>query len=66
MEVCIRHTTEVEGPLFPCLTSCYLTILHVYHILANNNNNNNDNNIYLKSRIQTSSIDYKKYNDIYN
>ena len=56
MEVCIRHTTEVEGPLFPCLTSCYLTILHVYHILANNNNNN----IYLKSSIQTSSIDYKK------
>ena len=30
------------------------------------NNNNNNNNIYLKSSIQTSSIDYKKYNDIYN
>ena len=28
--------------------------------------NNNNNNIYLKSSIQTSSIDYKKYNDIYN
>ena len=27
---------------------------------------NNNNNIYLKSSIQTSSIDYKKYNDIYN
>ena len=31
-----------------------------------NNNNNNINNIYLKSSIQTSLIDYKKYNDIYN
>ena len=28
--------------------------------------NNNNNNIYLKSSIQTSSIDYKIYNDIYN
>ena len=28
--------------------------------------NNNNNNIYLKSSIQTSSIDYTKYNDIYN
>ena len=33
---------------------------------ARNNNNNNNNNIYLKSSIQTSSIDYKKYTDIYN
>ena len=29
-------------------------------------NNNNNNNIYLKSSIQTSSIDYTKYNGIYN
>ena len=29
-------------------------------------NNNNNNNIYLKFSIQTSSIDYKKYNNIYN
>ena len=28
-------------------------------IINNNNNNNNNNNIYLKSSIQTSSIDYK-------
>ena len=42
----------------------------LYGNLANtcifNNNNNNNNNIYLKSSIQTSSIDYTKYNDIYN
>ena len=28
----------------------------------NNNNNNNNNNMYLKSSIQTSSIDYIKEN----
>ena len=47
-----------------------LEIKSSYHLilsyLNNNNNNNNNNNIYLKSSIQTSSIDYKKYNDIYN
>ena len=37
---------------------------HLYR--DNNNNNNNNNNIYLKSSIHKSSIDYKKYNDIYN
>ena len=29
---------------------------------SNNNNNNNNNNMYLKSSIQTSSIDYIKEN----
>ena len=29
---------------------------------TNNNNNNNNNNMYLKSSIQTSSIDYIKEN----
>ena len=39
----------------------------VYFNNNNNNNNNiNNNNIYLKSSIQPSSIDYKNYNDIYN
>ena len=31
-----------------------------YGALYTINNNNNNNNIYLKSSIQTSSIDYKK------
>ena len=42
----------------------YLITMLIYN--NNNINNNNNNNIYLKSSIQTSSIDYKKYNDIYN
>ena len=51
--------------LIPTFHFFLQSILH-YITLYNNNNNNNNNNIYLKSSIQTSSIDYKKYNDIYN
>ena len=45
------------------ITTC--DIASITDIIANNNIyiNNNNNNIYLKSSIQTSSIDYKKYND---
>ena len=35
------------------------------HNKNNNNNNNNNNNIYLKSSIQTSSIDHKTYYGMY-
>ena len=37
-------------------------VTHTCIIDNNNNNNNNNNNMYLKSSIQTSSIDYIKEN----
>ena len=37
----------------------------IHHILLKLSNNNNNNNIYLKSSIQTSSIDYKNYYGMY-
>ena len=44
-----------------------ITIGSFYYLHTNlpYNNNNNNNNIYLKSSIQTSSIDYKNYYDMY-
>ena len=41
-----------------------IQVVDINHLVKVNINNNN--NIYLKSSIQTSSIDYTKYNDIYN
>ena len=35
------------------------------HLQAKTSYNNNNNNIYLKSSIQTSSIDYKNYYGMY-
>ena len=47
----------------PTLYNSYFCSLRVYGPIyspSNNNNNNNNNNMYLKSSIQTSSIDYIK------
>ena len=59
-KVCHRRTNK-ESVLSADVGPSETNIIYRY-----NNNNNNNNNIYLKSSIQTSSIDYKKYNDIYN
>ena len=40
-------------------TSCIKDLLLVCIYNNNNSNNNNNNNMYLKSSIQTSSIDYR-------
>ena len=64
-----KKISKVTGILYRLRNFFHENVLFTLYnslIISYNNNNNNNNNIYLKSSIQTSSIDYKKYNDIYN
>ena len=65
----IAYKDKVQRTTTMCLqlmttsgVRCNLVLLTILNCMDNNNNNNNNNNMYLKSSIQTSSIDYIKEN----